>query len=305
MAIATVLAVVGPSLIAAAQDPFLRENAVVAAAAEQELLGAAPVSGVIVDPAVTPAQAVYGLDEGYETVSPPPVRPVSWISGPYLRSGVNFVLGGDVFDVKQETGWGISGGFRQPLGPELASDRFFFDLGGSFQNSYGEATPITVNGRLTTTPNNPNIPPFVSTAVDAYSVTLEELRRASVHAALGWYWGPLTDNRNMDPQVRIATRVGGRVGHVRGGYHEALIIAPPVPPAGTTVDIDPFYYQKTDTYGGLFVGTEAILLNRQTQFGHFQWTVDGEFANDWINIGEIWDGSLGTASVMMGFMLSR
>ena len=52
-------------------------------------------------------------------------------------------------------------------------------------------------------------------------------------------------------------------------------------------------------------GTEAILLNRQTQFGHFQWTVDGEFANDWINIGDIWDGSLGTASVMMGFFFSR
>lgn len=285
---------------AQAQNPFLSENIVAPAVAEQELLGAAPASGLLVDPAVTPAQAVYGgLDEGYETNSVPPTRPVNWISGPYLRAGVNFVIGEDIFDVSQETGYGITGGVRQALGPELGGDRFFFDLGGSYQDAYGEATPITIGGRRITTVAGIVIQDIV--VPNAFSVTLEEVRRASAHGAIGWYWGEPLDNRGADPQVRVATRIGGRVGHARGGYHEALIVAPP----NANQTYDPTYYAKTDTYGGVFIATEAILLNRQTSFGLFQWTVDGEFANDWINIGEIWDGSLGTASVMMGFMLSR
>jgi hypothetical protein len=308
LAAAVVLAASTVGIEAQAQDPFLNGGGVAPAIAEQELLGAAPTAGLMVDPAVTPAQAIYGgLDEGYETNSVPSTRPVNWISGPYLRGGVNFVIGEDIFDVSQETGYGITGGIRQALGPELGGDRFFFDVGGSFQDSYGEATPISVDGRRTTTLNIPNVQPIVSVTTDpnAFLVTLEELRRASAHAALGWYWGSPMDNRSADPQVRVATRIGGRVGHVRGGYHNALVIAPPVPPANTTIEIDPFYYKKTDTYGGVFIATEAILLNRQTSYGLFQWTVDGEFANDWINIGEIWKGSLGTASVMMGFTLSR
>ena len=289
---------------ACAQDPFLSENdtAAPASAAEQELLGAAPSSGILVDPAVKPAQAVfagYSVGDGYEANDLGPTRPVNWISGPYLRGGVNFVLSDDIFDVEQETGYGISGGFRQPLGPEIGGDRWFFDLGGSYQDSYGEATPINVGGRRITTVAGVVVQDIV--IPNAFAVTLEELRRGSLHTSLGWYWGPPLDNRSDDPQLRFATRLGGRVGHVRGGYQNDLIIAPPA--ANQT--IDPVYYQKTDTYGGLFVGTEAILLSRQFSFGHFQWTVDGEFANDWINIGNIWDGNLGTASVMMGFMLSR
>jgi hypothetical protein len=58
-------------------------------------------------------------------------------------------------------------------------------------------------------------------------------------------------------------------------------------------------------YGGLFVGTEAILLQRQYAIGHIQWTLDGQYAHDWIDIGGRWDGDLSVGSVMMGFMLSR
>ncbi|MBA3481892.1 MAG: hypothetical protein H0T51_08765 [Pirellulales bacterium] len=300
---------------AQAQDPFLSGNIAAPSAAEQELLGTAPASSLLVDPAVQPAQAIYGAGGGSAPNDLMPTRPVNWIAGPYLRSGVNFVLGEDIFDAAQKTGWGISGGYRQPLGPELGGDRFFFDLGGSYQSTSGRATPVLFDGLQTTTITNTstNPPTVVSTSFatrnDAFATTLEDVRRGSAHAALGWFWGPGLDDRSADTQLRFASRIGGRVGHARGGYEdERLIFAPPDVVNGnftTHVEIDEVYYKKTDTYGGLFVGTEAILLQRQTEFGHFQWTVDGEFANDWINIGDIWDGSLGTASVMMGFMLSR
>lgn len=258
--------------------------------------------------------SAYAAESGFAEEGVPAVRPVNWISGPYLRGGVNFVLDDNIFDVDQGTGYGISGGWRQPLGPEIGGDRFFLDLGGSYQEAIGEASPVLIDGLQTGTTVDVTDPDDVgaqsfSIQTNAFQTTLEELRRGSLHAALGWFWGPGLDNRSCDPQLRFATRIGGRVGHARGGYAEQRLLPPSAPTQvgnfRTTFENRPVYYQKTDTYGGLFVATEAILLQRQYSFGHFQWTVDGEFANDWINIGNVWDGSLGTASVMMGFMLSR
>ncbi len=286
-----------------AQRPLVGESIV----PQGEFLGEAPSTGLLLDADSAPGRpsydpmiaAPYGDDSQFESNDFNQTRPVNWISGPYLRSGVNFVLGDDLFDVDQKTGYGISGGFRQPLGPEIGGDRFFFDLGGSYQDAYGEATPVNFGGRQITSIGGVVVGDII--VPNAFAATLEEARRGSLHAALGWYWGAPLDSRRADPQLRFATRIGGRVGHLRGGYQEALIIAPPA--ANQT--IDPVFYQKTDTYGGLYAGTEAILLKRDLTFGHFQWTVDAEFANDWVNIGNIWEGNLGTASVMLGFMLSR
>jgi hypothetical protein len=286
-----------------------------AAAAADPLLGEAPSGQLLIDAAVAPAASysAYGSGADFESEVPPMVRPVNWITGPYLRGGVNFVIGEGIFDEQQDVGYGISGGFRQPLGPEIGGDRFFLDLGGSFQNSYGKAPRLTESLETTTT-QNILVPSATPTVVSerisaAFLTTLEEMRRGSLHAALGWFWGPGLDNRSADPQLGFASRVGGRVGHARGGFSEEQLIFPDPPNLNgnflTTQTVERTYYNKTDTYGGLFVGTEAILLQRQYSFGHVQWTVDGEFANDWINIGNVWEGSLGTASVMMGFMLSR
>lgn len=269
--------------IATSTDPFMSQ-----APADALLLGGADAT-----------VGTYATDSGFPEAGVATVRPVNWISGPYLRGGVNFVLGDSLFDAEQETGYGISGGWRQPLGPEIGGDRFFFDLGGSYQESAGAASPVSIGGREILTLAGVVLSDTI--VPNAFATSLEEVRRGSLHAAIGWFWGAGIDNASMDPQIRIATRFGGRVGHARGGFTDALIVAPP----GPNETIDPVYYNKTDTYGGLFVGTEAILLQRQYSFGHFQWTVDGEFANDWINIGNVWEGSLGTASVMMGFMLSR
>ncbi len=281
----------------------------------QDILGAAPDGSVMLDaqPApMTPYDAgpyaaapydagvgsSYGADQLCDAASIGPTRPVNWISGPYLRGGVNFALDDELFDADQKAGYGIIGGYRQPLGPQIGGDRFFFDLGGSFQNSYGESTPRGTPGRRITTIANITLEDAV--IQNLYENTLEEIRRGSAHAALGWFWGPGLDHRGWDPQVRLATRIGGRVGHARGGFSEERIAVP-----NNNQTISPAAFPATDTYGGLFIGTEAILLQRQFTFGHFQWTVDGEYASDWIDFGGRWEGTLSTASVTMGFMLSR
>jgi hypothetical protein len=286
----------GPAEVGA--EPFVEE-----APSSNLMLNAEPVA---------PGESYQG-GMGYDSEPIAPVRPVNWISGPYLRGGVNFVLNDEIFDVEQGTGYSVIGGYRQPLGPEIGGDRFFFDLGGSYQHSYGEATPLLIQGLRTTvvtqlaplTPRTDTISAFVP---NSFEVTLQEMRRASAHAAIGWFWGPGADDRRLDTQLRFATRIGGRVGHARAGVDETRLQFANAddedPPVISRETLDPVFYRQTDTYGGLFVGTEAILLQRQYSFGHFQWSVDGEYANDWINM-DVWEGSLGTASVTMGFMLSR
>jgi hypothetical protein len=250
------------------------------------------------EPLVGPMSApiTWGAD-----APPPAVRPVSWISGPYFKAGVAMPLGGGILE-NQDTGYTIAGGYRQPFGPEIAGDRAFFDLGLTYLNAFGENTQFISERRITSVFGSVT---DVETFTDRRLATLHELRCSSLDAALGWYWGPPLDNRNADPQLRIATRLGGRVGHARGHFIEEQLPVDLINNATTvqTLLTDP--YERTDTFGGLFVGTEAILLQRQYAIGHIQWTLDGQYANNWIDIGGGWDGSLATASVMLGFMLSR
>jgi hypothetical protein len=220
-------------------------------------------------------------------------RPIGWISGPYLRYGVDFVVGEGVLEGGQKLGWGINGGFRQPLAPGLAPGRMFFDLGGGYLSAVGNTNRI-LPGLAT------HIDGSTTTVANAYSVNLTEVKRAGVNVALGWYWGDAIDDRSQDPQLRFATRFGGRYGSVRGRFLEERIVALPV--LATSMKTT---YLNTDTFGGLFLGTEAILLNRNFSTCNVQWTADVEFANDWIEFGGFDSGSLGTASLMTGIMLSR
>jgi len=230
------------------------------------------------------------------------VRPVNWIAGPYFKAGPNLVIGGDVLEGNREVGYTIAGGYRQPLGPEIGGDRWFFDFGGSYLSAFGVSTENTSGLRTTT-----NIVGVVTERViidNAFSTTVKELRRGAVHAALGWYWGEPLDNSARDPQIRVMTRLGGRAGHVRGRFSPDVRLINPDPDPGENQTIETIY-GKTDTIGGLFVSTEAVLLQRHTAIGHIQWTIDGELANDWIEFEQFKSGSLGSASIMTGFMLSR
>jgi hypothetical protein len=218
--------------------------------------------------------------------------PIGWISGPYLRYGVDLVIGEGVLEGGQKLGWGINGGFRQALAPGLAPGRMFFDFGGGYLSAVGNTNRI-LPGLAT------SIAGVESTIPDAFSVNLTEVKRASIQTSLGWYWGDAVDQRGDDPQLRFATRFGGRFGSVRGRFLEERLEDPPV---GGTLEST---YLNTDTFGGLLLGTEAILMKRSYSTCNVLWTADVEFANDWIEFGGFDSGSLGTASLMTGFMLSR
>jgi hypothetical protein len=308
------LAVQGLTPVTAPASAFTAEPVLSLPLALDGTLEALTALPVVYDPLVRPASSfaaaqtsgsayypatTYDPTAAYDLADRPQIalrHPVSWISGPNLKSGVAFVLGDDILE-GQDVGWTVSGGFRQPLGPHFG-DRSFFELGGSYLSAYGETTrPIA--GTITTLDNAGNVISRVSDA-DLFNSTLKEVKRGTIHAALGWYWGDVVDNRGDDPQLRFATRFGGRLGHIRGRFSEVAVGTPDADERFTYN-----YYGKADTIGGLFVGTEAILLARDLRVGSTAITVDGEFGNDWMEFGGWGRGSLGTASVTLGFMLSR
>jgi hypothetical protein len=218
-------------------------------------------------------------------------RPVSWISGPYLRAGFTVPIGNSYFD-HQDTGYAISLGFRQALASGIAGDRAFIDLGGSYLLANGETTRTTQGLRT-------NFQGAQSLVTDAFDTTLTELQRGSVHAALGRYWGPPTDDPSCDPQMRLSARLGVRAGHMRGKFDERRLIDPPA--FGSIVPT----HRETDTFGGVFIGSDWILLERQLSFGQMRWNLDAELANDWLHLTGFDAGNLMTASVTLGFMFSR
>lgn len=215
---------------------------------------------------------------------------VSWISGPYLKAGVASAIGSDLLEEGREGGYAISGGIRQPFGPDILNPRYFFDVGGGFLSAFGETT------RITTATQTTNL--GVVSSINQ-STTLDEVMRGSAHLALGRFWGDWYDDRSRDPQIRLALRFGGRLGHIRGSFDDTPLVA--VPAGATLAD----NYSKTDTFGGLFLGGEAVLLERQYAFGQCKWTLEGELANDWVDFERFHHGSFVTASVLVGFMLSR
>jgi hypothetical protein len=232
----------------------------------------------------------YGGDECCDGGTEPYCNGVSWISGPYFKAGVASAVGSDLLETGRNGGYAISGGIRQPFGPDLLNPRYFFDVGGGYLSAFGDTTRVTTATQTT-------ILGVVSSINQ--STTLDEVRRGSAHLAIGRFWGDYYDDRGRDPQVRLALRFGGRLGHVRGSFQDTPLVAPP---AGATVTAN---YSKTDTFGGLFLGAEAVLLERQYAFGQCKWTLEGEFANDWVDFESFHSGSFVTASVLVGFMLSR
>lgn len=265
--------------------------------ADQPLPAAAPLNqSLIVDPNVSPASFEHHPGSGYETGSGSAWgQPINWTAGPYLKSGVVLALGDGMLEGDQSPGYTISGGMRQPLAAGIAGDNVFVDLGGSYLSAFGQ-TVRTTTGNVTITGQST----IIGTTDNAFRSTLTELQRSTVHTALGYYWGSPVDERNGGWDVRLATRFGGRVGSMRGVFDEVRLV---VPAAGTTLSPS---HAKTDLSGGLFLGVEAILLRQASRYGTFQWTLDGEFANDWVSFeGFKTSSNLGTASIMLGFMLSR
>jgi len=264
---------------------------------EQPLTAASPLtSSLVVDPNVAPASFEHYSSDGYETGTGSAWgQPINWTAGPYLKSGVSLALGDGMLEGDQSAGYTIAGGMRQPLPNGIAGDKVFIDLGGSYLSVFGQTNRVTAGSVFNVITQTTTID------ADAFASTLKEFQRATVHTAIGYYWGSPVDERNGGWDMRLATRFGGRAGQMRGRFDEVLDPALDLP----TLRVTPTH-AKTDVSGGLFLGVEAIVLRQATPYGTVQWTLDSEFANDWVSFeGFKTDSNTATASIMLGFMLSR
>ena len=99
-------------------------------------------TGLVPESYVPGYDAPYGVGPADQPDQMSGNMPISWISGPYLRYGVDFVIGEGVLEGGQKLGWGINGGFRQALAPGLAPGRMFFDFGGGYLSAVGNTNRI-------------------------------------------------------------------------------------------------------------------------------------------------------------------
>lgn len=260
------------------------------------------VGETIVEPVINPVVGAYGpeLDHG----GPPVIdgQPVNWISGPYFKAGVALGFTDDLLD-NPESGYTITGGFRQPLSPAL-DERLFLDLGGSYLSAFG-ATTQAKSGVETTLNAAGNV---VNIRNVNFTETLDEIQRAGVHFALGWYWGDVIDRRSDDPQLRFATRFGGRIAHTKGQFSDTRNDVPvlggfPIPPNSRTITIAD--HDTSDTTEGAFAGLELLLLNRDFSGGSVQLVLDSEYSYEFVDFSGWGSGSLGVATITTGFMFSR
>lgn len=221
------------------------------------------------------------------------MRTMNYLTGPYVKGGLTGTMGDGLFDGNIRPSYAISIGGRQPLGVGLGGRRLFFDVGGSYMSALGETTR-NVRGKQTDTTTS-----AVTFVDDAFSITLEEVRRTGVHCGLGWYFGDLLDRPSNDPQMRLGFIFGGRFANMHGVSHQTQLVTPP---SGSTLRS---LGKTTDMTGGLYIDVEALLLRRSSPIGDCQWTLDGEFAHDWVNFEGFERRGLATASLLFGFMVAR
>ena len=139
-------------------------------------------------------------------------------------------------------------------------------------------------------------------------MTLDEISRGSVHAALGWYY----DFSEVPEISRLVTmRFGGRLSHIHGHFRqdptEALqsaIDTANLLGISFTLANDQLI-SKTDTAPGIFGGIELLNTRRVARGATFSFMIDSEFASDWINLKGYADGSLVTATLMFGLSVNR
>jgi hypothetical protein len=219
--------------------------------------------------------------------------------GPYLKAGPTLPFDEGMFAGGADGGWMITGGVRQRLGPELANSHFFFEMGGSYMSARGDLVQITP-GEVVLSNGTTSIP------FDEFASTrLTEVRRGGAHMAVGWILGsPLAPASSMDRGI-FAVRFGGRLSHVRGEFEDTILPDPQMELTDNLGSTAKRGYGQTDTVGGLYLGMEMLLIQRDVSLGDLRLTIDTELAHDWIDFKNFEDAGLGTASILCGFSIAR
>jgi hypothetical protein len=215
----------------------------------------------------------------------------------YLKTGPIIPLSDSFFAEGARVGFGFSGGFRERLLPELGP--YFFDLGGSFMSAAGRDSSRLVSGTIANTGggNATRLPAF-------QNITLQGLRRVSLNTAVGAYYHAMHDQRN---DFLFSLRCGGRLGHVNGRFERVptpeLVAQQTSRGAGNFILLPE--YGQTDTFLGIFGGIESVFHWQEFFGGDLSLLVDAEIGSDWIELEDLIDDSLPTASIMFGLTVRR
>ena len=213
----------------------------------------------------------------------------------YLKSGPSFTTGDSFFGGEGKVGWQISGGIREPLLPNKQG--VFYDLGASYLAAYGEGDTISVSGFI------------VGVPAEVATLTLRQISRAGLHSSIGWYLHDKAKPAADGGVIRSLSsfRIGSRLSHMHGHFREL-----PTEAAQNAGGLQSPLVERTeiingnDTSWGAFLGIEYLFSRPMyNRGGTLSFVVDGEFANDWVDLANFQKGRLPTASVLFGLSISR
>lgn len=223
-----------------------------------------------------------------------------------ISAGTVSPVGNHRLDDHLLTGWGIQGAVRHLWCCGGNTWMPFTEGGGGFWENGGTRSSITTAGTLqdTTTGNTANI--FLN---DFYETTLRDLRRATVHAALGTYFMPARWQVPGERTVQFNGRMGMHWGHARATYRyqqsgdlQAAIadrIALGSLPSALVLQSN---VAKSDTYYGMFTSLGASYNRFNVQCGCFEFAevavgIDLQYTYDWLNLSGWSGGSRGLATL--------
>ncbi|MBL9124605.1 MAG: hypothetical protein JNG90_13300 [Planctomycetaceae bacterium] len=204
------------------------------------------------------------------------------------------------------TGWGIQGAVRHLWCCGGQTWMPFSEGGGGFWENGAMRSSITTSGTLidSTTGNSANI--FLD---DFYETTLRDLRRATVHAALGTYFMPARWQQPGIRNVQFVGRMGLHWGHARATYRyqqsgdlQAAIadrIALGSLPSALSYQSN---VAKSDTYFGMFTSLGVAYNRYNVWYGCFRFSevsvgIDVQYTYDWLDLSGWNGGSSGLATL--------
>lgn len=210
-----------------------------------------------------------------------------------ISAGTVSPVGNGVIDDHLLTGWGIQGAVRHLWCRGTENWLFFSEGGGGFWQNGGNRSYVATSGQLVdTTPGNGD----TIYLDDFYNTTLRDLKRATVHAALGTYILPAAWQQPGVQAVQFTGRIGLHWGHARATYQQtptgdlqnaiASRIAGGSLPTNLVLQSN---VDVTDSYFGLFTSGGVSYNRFNVRWGCFELAevavgVDLQYTHEYINL---------------------
>lgn len=223
-----------------------------------------------------------------------------------ISAGTVSPVGDSTIDNHLLTGWGIQGAVRHLWCSGTDTWMGFTEAGGGFWENGGNRSSVSTSGTLTdtTTGNTAYI-----ALDDFFETTLRDLKRATVHAALGTYWMPAVWQQPGTRAVQFNGRIGLQWGHAHATYQQvasgdlqsaiASRIAQGSLPTALRLRSNA---AVTDSYFGLLTSGGVAYTRYNVQWGCFELAevavgLDLQYTHDFINLRSYNIGSRGVSTL--------